>query len=317
MKIKLLFVLLFLSASSVLAAEQNQEQGQSQSDNNNIIYSDQALAQIYFYEDSSELSPQEIAILRQSEQYRNNNPTGIKPFVRPDGSVVMVFGVGQQTVVCAVLQITDVELQPGELVQNVHLGDTARWLIEPAVTGSDANQIEHLIIKPFDVGLDTTLVVTTNRRTYHFRLKSNRHDFMPRITFVYPDDVQAKWQAIKARQPQDYDRQIIPATGEYLGNLDFGYVIQGTASWKPTRVYNDGHKTILEMPVIMRQQEAPTLLIVRKEGGLFADEELVLVNYRVQNNRYIVDAVFDKAVMIIGIGDSQDRVTIYRSQEER
>lgn len=92
-------------------------------------------------------------------------------------------------------------------------------------------------------------------------------------------------------------------------------MVQGTAAWKPVRIYNDGIKTIIQMPSIMQQLEAPTLLIVRHEGGLFSDEELVLVNYRVQSNRYIVDSVFDKAVMIIGVGDSQDRVTIIRSQE--
>ena len=58
--------------------------------------------------------------------------------------------------------------------------------------------------------------------------------------------------------------------------------------------------------------EAPTLLVVRKEGGLFTDDETVLVNYRVQGNRYIVDTVFDRAILIAGVGSSQDRVTISR-----
>lgn len=38
----------------------------------------------------------------------------------------------------------------------------------------------------------------------------------------------------------------------------------------------------------------------------------VLVNYRVQGNRYIVDTVFDRAILIAGVGSSQDRVTISR-----
>jgi type IV secretory pathway VirB9-like protein len=39
----------------------------------------------------------------------------------------------------------------------------------------------------------------------------------------------------------------------------------------------------------MAQTEAPTLLVVRKDGGLFTDDETVMVNYRVQGDRYIVD----------------------------
>ena len=52
------------------------------------------------------------------------------------------------------------------------------------------------------------------------------------------------------------------------------------------------------MPATMAQGEAPTLLVVRQDGGLFTDDETVMVNYRVQGNRYIVDAVFDKAILI-------------------
>jgi type IV secretion system protein VirB9 len=64
----------------------------------------------------------------------------------------------------------------------------------------------------------------------------------------------------------------------------------------------------------MAQTEAPTLLVVRKEGGWLSDDETVIVNYRVQNDRYIVDAVFDKAILIAGVGSNQARVTITRGK---
>ena len=40
------------------------------------------------------------------------------------------------------------------------------------------------------------------------------------------------------------------------------------------------------MPEAMAQSEAPTLLVVRREGGVFEDDETVQVNYRIQGNRY-------------------------------
>ncbi|MNP62614.1 Conjugal transfer protein [compost metagenome] len=58
----------------------------------------------------------------------------------------------------------------------------------------------------------------------------------------------------------------------------------------------------------------PTLLVVRKDGGWFRDDETVMVNYRVQGDRYIVDTVFDKAILIAGVGKSQDRITILRGK---
>ena len=104
----------------------------------------------------------------------------------------------------------------------------------------------------------------------------------------------------------------IPETGEYLGNLDFAYAVSGDAAWKPLRVYNDGQKTIIQMPAIMAQTEAPTLLLLNKEGGIFSEDETVMVNYRLQGDRYIVDTVFDKAILIAGVGGNQSRVTITR-----
>jgi len=106
----------------------------------------------------------------------------------------------------------------------------------------------------------------------------------------------------------------IPSTGEYLGDLDFLYSVSGEASWKPLRVYNDGKKTIIQMPTTFSQQEAPVLMVVRKEGGFFSKDTEVMVNYRLQHDRYIVDAVFDKAYLIAGVGSDQSRVTITKTQ---
>jgi type IV secretion system protein VirB9 len=64
----------------------------------------------------------------------------------------------------------------------------------------------------------------------------------------------------------------------------------------------------------MAQTEAPTLLVVRKDGGWFSDAEMVMVNYRVQGDRYIVDTVFDKALLVAGVGGNQDRITITREK---
>jgi type IV secretion system protein VirB9 len=211
-----------------------------------------------------------------------------------------------------VLQVCDVALQPGEQVNSINLGDTARWTIEPAITGSGAGEVQHLIIKPMDVGLETSLVVTTNRRAYHLRLRSHRTEYMPQVAFTYPEDALAKWETIQRRETKERTDRTIPETGEYLGNLAFNYDVDGSARWKPVRVFNDGRKTIIEMPSAMEQTEAPSLLVVRSEGGLFRDEETVLVNYRVQGNRYIVDQVFDRAILVAGVGGSQDRVTISR-----
>lgn len=282
----------------------------------------------YFSKQNPKLTPQELRALELAKRWSAaggtvtapgglvNAPQGVNlPVAGAGGVVRFPFGTVQPSIVCAVLQVCDVALQPGEQVNGIQLGDAARWSVEPAISGAGPTETLHLIIKPLDVGLETSLAVHTNRRSYHMRLRSHRTEYMPLVAFTYPEDQQAKWDMAKLReQKAEQARQdnIIPQTGEYLGNLNFEYSVDGSVAWKPTRVYNDGKKTIIEMPNAMSQAEAPTLLVVRKDGGLLSDAETVMVNYRVQNNRYIVDSVFDKAILVAGVGSSQDRVTITR-----
>jgi type IV secretion system protein VirB9 len=270
------------------------------------------LADKYFSKDNPKLTAQEREAMAIAQRWQAGSATGIKPFAGRGGAIRFVFGAQQPSLVCAVLQVCDVALQAGEQVNSIHLGDTARWTVEPAITGSGPAEIQHLIIKPMDVGLETSLIVTTDRRTYHLKLRSHRTAYMPQVSFTYPEEALTQWDALRTRAAQERQARTLPQTGEYLGDLSFDYELSGATPWKPVRVYNDGHKTLIEMPKTMAQSEAPTLLVVRKAGGRFADDETVMVNYRVQGDRYIVDTVFDEALLIAGVGNHQDRVTITR-----
>lgn len=261
----------------------------------------QDLSHTYFGPDPK-LTKRETATLKVDRRWRVNDWE--KPVAGKDGSIQFTYGAGPIDIVCAVLQVTDVQLQPGEQVNNINVGDP-RWIIDPAVTGQGKSAIQHLIIKPTDVGLTTSLIVTTNCRTYHFRLRSDRKRFMPYVTFIYPNDGLRKWKALEVREKAQRERAAIPVPSEYLGNLNFGYTIKGRSPWRPLRVYDDGKKTIIQMPKTMTQTEAPALLVLR--GG-----QHVLVNYRIQGDRYIVDTIFNKAVLVAGVGDNQEKVTIIR-----
>jgi type IV secretion system protein TrbG len=268
----------------------------------------------YFSKRNPPLSATEQKAIGISEQFLNGGSTAMPPSTGSSGAVSFVFGATAPSIVCAVLQVCDVELQAGEQVNSVNLGDTARWLVEPAVSGAGASETQHLIIKPLDVGLETNLVVTTDRRTYHIQLRSHRTAYMARVVFTYPEDAAAKWRAVARRAEATRAASVLPTTGQSLDALAFNYAIDGAAPWKPVRVYNDGVKTIIEMPRAMQQTEAPSLLVVRKDGDPKNDADKLIVNYRLQGDRFIVDQVFDKAVLIAGVGKHQDRVVITREQ---
>src|SRR5262249_39792750 len=81
------------------------------------------------------------------------NPAAI-PFRDSGGRVVFPFSESAPTVVCTTYTLCDIELQPGELVQGApHIGDSIRWKVSPAVSGSEDHKVTHLIVKPTEVGL--------------------------------------------------------------------------------------------------------------------------------------------------------------------
>ena len=232
------------------------------------------------------LTPQEQAGLTYGEQ---SATAGSAPVAGAHGVITFPYGVNQISIVCAPLHVCDVALQPGEQVNSVNVGDNVRWSIEPALTGSGADEVQHVIIKPREVGLDTSLVVATNRRAYYLRLRSHKTRYMPQVAFSYPEDAAVKFDLLKARQQREVKEKTIPQTTDYLPKLSFEYDVSGQAAWKPVRVYNDGARTVIEMPPSITQ-----------------------VNYSLQGHRYIVDTIFEKAVLVAGVGSHQDRVTIQR-----
>lgn len=218
-----------------------------------------------------------------------------------DGKVVFLFGEIQPSVVCSPLQVCDIELQAGEIVRDVLVGDTVRWKVEPATSGAVGGQAIHLIVKPAEPGLVTSMVVTTSRRTYHIQLKSHPTQYMARVGFEYPEDVSTKLADINAR----LEASTIPGAGVPAEQLNFAYSVSGGASWRPTRVYTDGTKTYIQFPKSMSSQDAPVLFVV--SGG-----ENRIVNYRMRNGMMVVDYNIDRAVLVSGVGWKQQKVTIKR-----
>jgi len=137
---------------------------------------------------------------------------------------------------------------------------------------------------------------------------------MGQVAFIYPENALRKFDTLQRIERTKREDNTITDTKEYLGDLSFDYKITGSKKLRPLRVYNDGVKTIIEMPKAMLNDEAPSLLIVRKsDGWLFKREQTVMANYRISGTRYIVDTVFDHAILIAGVGNMQQKVTIKRN----
>ncbi|MDI7864966.1 P-type conjugative transfer protein TrbG [Rhizobiaceae bacterium n13] len=219
--------------------------------------------------------------------------------IGPHGKVVFLFGETQPSVVCSPLQVCDIELQGGEIVRDVLVGDTVRWKVEPATSGATGGQAIHLVVKPSEAGLVTSMVVTTSRRTYHIQLKSHPSQYMARVGFAYPEDISLRLADINSRLETGR------ITGATPDKLNFSYSVSGRASWRPSRVYSDGEKTYIQFPKAISGQDAPVLFVI--SGG-----QNRIVNYRMKNGMMIVDYAVDKAILVSGVGWKQQKITIRR-----
>jgi P-type conjugative transfer protein TrbG len=219
----------------------------------------------------------------------------------PDGKVVFLFGEVQPSVVCSPLQVCDIELQSGEIVRDVLVGDSVRWKVEPATSGLPGAQAVHIVVKPAEPGLTTSMVVTTSKRTYHIELRSHETHYMARVGFDYPEDIDARFAEINAR----VEASIMPGAGVPADQLDFGYSLSGAAGWKPTRIYSDGQKTYIQFPTALAGQDAPVLFVT--SGG-----DNRIVNYRLNGTMMVVDFYIDQAVLVSGVGSKQQKITIRR-----
>ena len=258
------------------------------------------------------LTPTALEAVRVSERWRGENNA---PAAGSDGRVLYSFGAGLPTVVCAPLRVCMIELQAGEkIVGEPHIGDSVRWNISPALYGTGEQSTAVIVLKPQTPGLDTNLLVTTDRRAYYLRLISKAEDYVARVAFAYPDDdSNRKWQQQMAEQKaaaqkEKHPAEVAPAVFA-VEKMNFSYIIKGGDEHiRPLRVFDDGAKTYIQMPADIQHREAPVLVV------LGADGKGEMTNYRVREQTYIVDRLFDRANLVLGTGKKAQKVEISRGE---
>jgi type IV secretion system protein VirB9 len=190
--------------------------------------------------------------------------------------------------------VTDIALQSGETLVVTAAGDTVRWVVGDTTSGVGDTQQVHVLVKPTQDGLQTNLVITTDRRTYHLECHSTAGTYMASVSWRYPQEelrrlsqqsVTPKAKAAPGSTP------VVDATA-----LRFGYTLESKDAprWMPLQVFDDGQKTYIHFPPTLGTTEAPALFIKSQEGAT------QLVNYRVKANWYIVDRLFDEAELRVG-----------------
>jgi type IV secretion system protein VirB9 len=213
-----------------------------------------------------------------------------------DGSLYRLYAAPEQ--------VSDIALQPGEVLVSVAAGDTARWIIGDTSSGSGSTRSTHILVKPVAEGLRTNLVIATDRRIYHVEAVSTLRTAMAAISWTYPQD-----SLIAMRGTAATEAAVAPAVA--VEALNFDYRIDGDrVAWRPVRVFDDGQQTFIEFPASLGDGEAPPLFVTGTGG------KAELVNYRVKGHYYVVDRLFNAAELRLG-GKHQQIVRIVRRSGKR
>ena len=191
-------------------------------------------------------------------------------------------------------KLTDIVLEPGEIVIGTPLlsEDETVWELTAGVardplTGAD---IQHLFVKPAYSKLDSTLVIITDKRVYHFRLRSFSDTHMAMVKFTYPitKNVWAK-QKTDESEGRRIESNFIHVSNPNLLSFDYSikYSKYKKPDFLPTRVYDDGQYTYIHVNEIVLQKQLPVLFNEKNE----------IVNYSVQGNVFVIPRLIDKVTL--------------------
>jgi len=208
---------------------------------------------------------------------------------------------------------TDLMLEPGEMVLEMpFLSEEKVWEIGAGVSVEKGQDIQHFFFKPAYANLTTSLIIITDRRVYHFLLKSFRtptngepERYMAMVRFNYPPSMPFTVKSDRLQQQSDSINRL--AFGSALIDpqfLSFDYRMSYSARrkpiWLPQKVYDDGRKTYIVLDRRMLHTESPVLFNRRNQR----------INYRVLENMIVIDELIERVTLRRG----RDKVTITKKR---
>lgn len=213
---------------------------------------------------------------------------------------------------CQPYHLTDIALEDGEVV----LGDKVLLSEDESVWELTANKSrnpetgeekQHFFLKPAYPRLDSTMIVITDRRVYHFRLKSFSDTHMAMVRFTYPMKniyTGTGSPAGSSAKGTGIENEFMTVTNPEF--LSFDYKIKHSIFRKPeflpTRVYDDGQKTYIHVNEIVLHKQLPVLFNEKNE----------IINYTVKKNVFIIPRLISKVTLRLG----KEKVVIEKKKSE-
>lgn len=174
---------------------------------------------------------------------------------------------------------SSIELEEGEAVETISMGDTGSWQITPIG--------RRIFLKPIGLDATTNMTLITNKRIYLFELHAREASSIndPGLSFVvkflYPS-TSLNTRAISASDP-DLKKD--------ASAHNFRYSMSGSSKIEPIKVFDDGIFTYFEFPP---HTPLPAFFEVDRENKEH------LLNYQVSSKYVIVESVASRFTLRYG-----------------
>lgn len=249
------------------------------------------------------------AIVKAYETYTK---TGVMHTVKSKGWLTYPYTADSKPIVsCQPLRLCVIQLEAGEKLNSVNLGDSVNWKVGEFLTGRGNDATISITLKPVYYDIATDLVISTDKRTYNIGLLSTKGETTQVLRFYYPEETLTNTIKLAQSQQTTNDNAIISeaqGTAIDVNHINFNYKVSGdNPPWKPSRVFDDTNKTFIQLPTISSRFELPVLYLNRHG-------QMQMVNYRYRAPYFIIDGLFKKAWLISGKGSSQIKVKIDNEQ---
>ncbi len=201
--------------------------------------------------------------------------------------------------------LTDIILEAGEVVNATPLLSEGEevWELTAGVAKDPLSQqdIQHIFIKPAYSKLDSSLVIITNRRVYHFRIKSFADTHMAMVKFTYPTK-RNQWAGRSSGSNSAVETDFVRITNPELLSFDYkmSYSMWRKPEFLPTRVYDDGQSTYIQVNDSVLQKKLPVLFNEKNE----------IINYSVKRNIFVIPRLINKVTLRLG----KEKVTIQKKK---
>jgi|TARA_R110002167_G_scaffold184717_1_gene385206 P-type conjugative transfer protein TrbG len=218
-------------------------------------------------------------------------------------------------ITCAPLRVCTIQLEKGEKINSIQIGDSARWLVTNFLTGPNAEEgSESIAIKPLveTPGISTDLVISTNKRVYTIGLLSDPNSDTHVVNFYYPTQTLRQInEKAAARLLQHNNEQVVngvPTKGTVVNEQDIhtNYTLSGDKpAWsKGMEVFDDGSKTFIKMPKIADRVTLPVVWVMTSNGHKEPMDAMYKHPY------FILNGLYQKIYLISGVGAHRIEVTI-------